>query len=610
MRHLNKISLFSGTFLATLGATSLAAADDLYVDLVLDTSGSMAAQDVARPTAEDPSRTIQRWQAGIGEVVNRVRVEDHDNAFNDYENIFYSIHTFSDSDVRRVFPTASNDCGGLTYDADNGGYCRLESQEGSGDDTLFEDVATFLEALPQPDFGPNTPLADAFCERLPAGFNTGGGMSFADVNVRILSDGEESADSISQCFMSPTGTAASRWEADDIIFEDPDFIPDATDPDAGLGTSWQRQVYRRWYTTDVGEGWRSMAVPGSGAGSYSPPAKPTIDFVTVYQTSVPVPMAMGMSSFSFISSAGSSGDAPMSGLFASSFISTMAAPVPPEALGLPSYTSLGVVTANLTGFYQMLSEESGGSFAPVVGNPNIVYGKTHALAGDVDDSGCADQADLSIIMQSDIWGARAEAPLELAIRADLNRDGWVNTADKEILLAPENWGEGCANPPTHPTGGASCHNNVLDGNETDTDCGGDACGPCAAHAVCEEANDCASGVCTGARCVAPVACTESKAIDLGASGTMKTVANNACVKIKNVPSWWGTSRTVLLQTGAGGTYNVPYHWESSCKGTHGSGTLSGNWQSRTFGPTSKNCATLIQLNGSGSGNVKLTYYGQ
>jgi len=154
-----------------------------------------------------------------------------------------------------------------------------------------------------------------------------------------------------------------------------------------------------------------------------------------------------------------------------------------------------------------------------------------------------------------------------------------------------------------------CANGERDGGETDTDCGGEDCGNCAAHSVCETADDCVSGTCTGARCVAPVACTESKAIDLGTPGTTKTVANNACVKIKNVPSWWGTSRTVLLQTGSGGTYPVPYHWESSCKGTHGSGNLSGNWQSRTFGPTSKNCATLIQLNGTG-GNVKLTYYGQ
>ena len=42
----------------------------------------------------------------------------------------------------------------------------------------------------------------------------------------------------------------------------------------------------------------------------------------------------------------------------------------------------------------------------------------------------------------------------------------------------------------------------------------------------------------------------------------------------------------------------------------GQGTFNGSWQSQTLSPTNGNCATLIDLNGDGSGNVELRYYGQ
>jgi hypothetical protein len=41
----------------------------------------------------------------------------------------------------------------------------------------------------------------------------------------------------------------------------------------------------------------------------------------------------------------------------------------------------------------------------------------------------------------------------------------------------------------------------------------------------------------------------------------------------------------------------------------GTGTYTANWQSKYFGPTSASCATLIDLQGPGSGNVTLRYYG-
>ena len=47
-----------------------------------------------------------------------------------------------------------------------------------------------------------------------------------------------------------------------------------------------------------------------------------------------------------------------------------------------------------------------------------------------------------------------------------------------------------------------CHDRVLDGNETDIDCGG-SCGACGFDAACVVASDCQSGACDAGACVAP-----------------------------------------------------------------------------------------------------------
>ena len=83
----------------------------------------------------------------------------------------------------------------------------------------------------------------------------------------------------------------------------------------------------------------------------------------------------------------------------------------------------------------------------ISGQPTV-YGVDHKVAGDLDDSGCSDIADYRIITQRDVWLKRAVRPLEIAIRADLNRDGWVDQLDLNVLLA--NWGRGCINPVQPP----------------------------------------------------------------------------------------------------------------------------------------------------------------
>jgi hypothetical protein len=84
-------------------------------------------------------------------------------------------------------------------------------------------------------------------------------------------------------------------------------------------------------------------------------------------------------------------------------------------------------------------------FQAVAVDQNQVYGTYHKLAGDVDDSNCVDRADYSIMTQKDVWRQRALPPNQIGMRADLNKDGWTNEADRTILLA--NWGKGCINNP-------------------------------------------------------------------------------------------------------------------------------------------------------------------
>ena len=124
-------------------------------------------------------------------------------------------------------------------------------------------------------------------------------------------------------------------------------------------------------------------------------------------------------------------------------------------------------------------------------------------------------------------------------------------------------------------------------------------------------DDCLSGNCVDHICETESvpACSEAIAIDLGRDGHETTVPNDGCVMVKyQYPSWWGV-RTMMLQTTSPGSYPVPFTWSNACTGDSGAGLFTGNWQNQFLSKTDKNCATLINLKGSGSGTVRLRYYG-
>lgn len=106
------------------------------------------------------------------------------------------------------------------------------------------------------------------------------------------------------------------------------------------------------------------------------------------------------------------------------------------------------------------------------------------------------------------------------------------------------------------------------------------------------------------------ACEESVAIDLGPPGNDVTVPNTACLRVRDgYPSWWA-NRVMKLETTASGSYPAPFTWSNTCSGSSGSGLFTGDWQHQLLSVTSANCATLINLNGAGNGDITVRYWAQ
>src|SRR5688500_16415961 len=62
---------------------------------------------------------------------------------------------------------------------------------------------------------------------------------------------------------------------------------------------------------------------------------------------------------------------------------------------------------------------------------------------------------------------------------------------------------GSGNTPTPPAGWA-CDDGVLNGDETDVDCGGETCGACGVNQRCRQFTDCLSEFCLAELCAPPV----------------------------------------------------------------------------------------------------------
>lgn len=91
-------------------------------------------------------------------------------------------------------------------------------------------------------------------------------------------------------------------------------------------------------------------------------------------------------------------------------------------------------------------------------------------------------------------------------------------------------GRACAPP--------SCSDGELNGAETDVDCGGDACAPCAAGKMCSKGPDCASAACMAGRCAVPPPPGVFLPVCSGADAAASSIAGG-------VPVCVGVGRIVL-----------------------------------------------------------------
>ena len=100
---------------------------------------------------------------------------------------------------------------------------------------------------------------------------------------------------------------------------------------------------------------------------------------------------------------------------------------------------------------------------------------------------------------------------------------------------------------------ASCTNAVLDGDETDIDCGGSACPPCSNGDMCQNGGDCVGGICITV--VAPWVCASpSTTTTTSSSTTTTTLAPSACPPSPSAGCRLNVARkSVLLLRSKGGT---------------------------------------------------------
>ena len=634
----------AAALMTTFGASLPAAAQTIpeqpingpeHVLILLDMSGSMMREglSVGTPRWRDAMSASQTW------------VQKYmDSADSGYEH-HVAVWGFSEGAMTPLWPLVAGDCPNGTEDV-------ISSREGSPVTTVcrMPDASAYptllaafnengsIDAFHPPELGgPRTNLAQGLCEMVAYVKSLPGN----EWSIILEADGNENFTSIEDVCYGESAVLQADFELDTDVL---DWGFQGTLP--ATVPTWQSKTMRaaaRFVTPQASAVLDPLATgnaPGSEYCAFYGPNAATCDpeiagsnlhwKVDSHQTACdaegsdcsPWVYASGGTYPSLLAAFAAPGtalvedpDAPNSfsfvaapSLAAASFSPMAAASFSPMAAAVPSYPSLPF---GEIGLFKTLASSTAKSTLTVYKRiEGTVYGRDHVLPADVDDSGCADQADLAIIMQDDVWMHRAVEPNQIAIRADIDRDGFVNNYDREMLLSAANWGEGCIQYPPHPEAGASCWNDSLDGDETDVDCGGADCLPCAGGGACLVDEDCANSPCVDGICGGGVVdCTADIAIDLGAPGTATTVDNASCLKVqKGLPFWWGT-RGLLLQTRSGGTYPVPFSWVSECTGSSGTALFTGSWQSTVLRETSRDCVTLIQLEGAG-GPVSLTYYGQ
>ena len=429
---------------------------------------------------------------------------------------------------------------------------------------LLTMLHTTIRANFRADAGPNTPLAQSLCNAI-TNVNTAAG--FSDRMIVFESDsGENASDLMSAC----TGTVneANNVTAFNFGVQDWGFTPG----------SWQNRIVRRWVHLPSDESTAANAplltrqitppqwtwrVDISYAVTTSPmPSCPALPATMMAMAGGTSALRLAPGTKAALEGSGTVAAAPMLRVSALA-ATTSTASATPAALPAPGTTDIPLQELS---FWMSLGQSTPTSkFRQFVGDSSVIYGTFHARQGDVDDSNCVDMADYNILKQRDVWHHRAVRPLEIAIRADLNRDGWANELDRDILIA--NWGSGCVNPPgPRPIPVGTCGNGAKDGTETDLDCGGLGCSDCANGKVCLIAADCISGICTDGVCTQGTNVVANTVVTNDWGGGYCANINVVNQSAKATKNW-----SVRIDTNQSSVYQI---WNGTRSGNTGTVTMA------------------------------------
>ncbi len=392
-----------------------------HVMILLDQTGTM--------TLPGTAAGLTRWDDAINAAIQWVQLDKLSSAFVERA---YSIWTFRNDTVIggtqngavQIWPGAgSTDCPQIESGT---GYCVLP-RAASLEPPEYNALQARLEAIRtshMPVTGPNTPLAGSLCEGLES-------IRSIDGLKRIIleSDGDENATSVSNsCFGDPSADFAD-WSTDLSL---------RTLDDWGMTVnSWQAKVLRR--VTRLG-------LPIATAVASPLTIDDWFPFNVVWQVNLHYALSETTTLAPLTATRQPAlpeiTDTPTQQVASRALGALLAAAsLPPSELSFFDDLGRGNLRSNFAAYVQSEDE----------------LGVDHPVAGNVNNDGCADRVDLCLAMQSNVWTHRAVPPNDIAVQADLNRDGWVNDADLDTLF--ENWGNGCASPepvPERDTAIAAC----------------------------------------------------------------------------------------------------------------------------------------------------------
>jgi hypothetical protein len=597
-----------------LGATAMSYAGSAsaqeYVLILLDQTGSMCSN--LSPCASDSP-----WANAINAAAGWVADDFNTDSSVDR---YYSIWTFKNTQdsvqngAVQLWPSDTfntscpstapglNDIG--QRDAASG-FCHIKLGSAQAynrlTQVLIPSIREMSGQVPQATW--LTPLADSLCRSFSKVWLSN---SQANRTLILESDGGENSSTAAGCLGDTATNASMTWDAMMAArtagTADWGWLP------AGSGTgspgTWQANVIRRGaritsflpggglFDSDanfsVSERDAVLAGVLTTSDNFPPPltlkvspiytlcAAGDTDPVCVHKNGTTMMSTTSSSQFSMLQFPGTGATVVMDGpashpvtAFSTFGATAMATTAATSSTGAPRVPTMDPPELS---FFRTIGSTPRSKLREVVRDPGGVYGRGHAIQGDVDDSLCTSQADYSIVTQKDVWMQRAVRPLEIAIRADLNRDGWVNQEDRAIVLA--NWGKGCANPPgPRPIPIETCGDGIKNAAETDVDCGSSSCSDCKVGKACLVNSDCLSDSCVGNVCATVNNISGTLAItqDWGGGYCVEVGATNRHAT-KTTTNWsisvatgdsaiyqiWGGTRvgntgTVVLRPGAGNT---------------------------------------------------------